>query len=60
MKEEQIIAKIKEVFKDELQGMTGNDHELVVMLKDKEVVIKNHLEKTPEEVIEEITEKINK
>ena len=54
MKEEQIIAKIKEVFKDELQGMTGNDHELVFMLKYKEVVIKNHLEKTPEEVIEEI------
>lgn len=57
-KEEQILAKIKEEFKDELQGMTGNDHELVVMLKDKEVVIKNHLEKTPEEVIEEIGKRL--
>lgn len=54
-KEEQmIISKIIEIYGSELQGMTSIKNELIIKIKNKEIKIKNYIEKGPEEVIKEI------
>ena len=58
MKEEQIIAKVKEVFKDELQGMTGTDDCMIIALKNKEITINDIETKSIDEIIEEIKQSI--
>ena len=59
MVEEKGLEIIFEHFKDELLGMTSNDKELVVALKNKEVTIKDHYLKSIDEIIKEIEESNN-
>lgn len=53
---ETLIKAIREHFKDELLGMSSDDNELVVALKDKEVVIKDYFLKSVDAIIKEIKE----
>lgn len=54
--EKTLLKAIRDHFKDELLGMSGNGKELIVALKDKEVTIKDYLLKSVDEVIKEIKE----
>ena len=56
MTEKEKLEIIVEHFKGKLLGMTGNDEELVVALKNKKVTIKDHLLKSVDEIIKEIEE----
>jgi len=49
-----IVKKMIEVFGDKLLGSTSDDHSLTVALKDKTIVIDDYLEKTLEEIIDEL------
>ena len=59
MIEEKGLEIMVEHFKDELLGMTSNDKELVVALKNKEVTIKDYRLKSIDEIIKEIEESDN-
>lgn len=52
--EEQIRETILNHFEDEVLGMTANDEEMIVGFKNKNVVIKDYLNKTLVEIIKEI------
>ena len=52
------LKTMLEHFKGELLGLTSNDKELVVGLKDKEVIIKDYHLKSVDEIIEEIEKEL--
>lgn len=52
--EQQVTDKIKEVFGEEFQGMTINKTTMTVGIGEKNIVIENYPQKTPEEIIEEL------
>ena len=52
--EKQVTDKIKEVFGEEFQGMTINKTTMIVGIGEKNIVIEDYPQKTPEEIIEEL------
>lgn len=58
MTEEIELKTMFEHFKGELLGLTSNDKELIVGLKDKEVIIKDYHLKSVDEIIEEIEKEL--
>lgn len=52
--EQQVTDKIKEVFGEKFQGMTINKTTMTVGIEEKNIVIENYPQKTPEEIIEEL------
>ena len=52
--EKQVTDKIKEVFGEDFQGMTINKTTMTVGIGEKNIVIENFTQKTPEEIIEEL------
>lgn len=60
MKKEEklVIAKIIEKYGELIQGMTSSDDELILKINNKDIKILNHINKTPEEVLQEIKEKL--
>lgn len=53
--EQQVTDKIKEVFGEKFQGMTINKTTMTVGIGEKNIVIENYPQKTPEEIIEELS-----
>lgn len=60
MKKEEklVIAKIIEKYGELIQGMTSSDDELILKINNKDIKMLNHINKTPEEVLQEIKEKL--
>lgn len=58
--EKLIIAKIIEKYGELIQGMTSNDDELILKINNKDIKVLNHINKTPEEVVQEIKDKLER
>lgn len=60
-KEKEIMESLWNHFKNDINGMTGDDNDMVVSLRNgKTITINNYLNKEIETIINEITQKNNK
>lgn len=54
MTEKEKMKKIVEYLGEKFQGMTGTEESMTIVLKEREVIVKDYGKKTIEEIIEEI------
>lgn len=60
-KEKEIMESLWNHFKIDINGMTGDDNDMVISLRNgKTITINNYLNKEIETIINEITQKNNK